>query len=78
MTADDVATIRRRCAGVVRTASEPLESAASVGRYFDCGAEVVTLALLPEVGVSDPPARVEFLVQVAAERRSQDSGVARP
>jgi probable F420-dependent oxidoreductase len=56
----------------------PAECAASVGRYFDGGADVVTLALLPEVEASDPAARVEFLIQVAAERRTQDSGVARP
>ena len=56
----------------------PAECGASVGRYFDGGADVVTLALLPEVEASDPAARVEFLMDVAAERRTQDSGVARP
>lgn len=45
---------------------------------FDAGDDAVTLALLPEVEASDPVARVELLLQVAAERRTQDSGVALP
>lgn len=56
----------------------PAKCAASVARYLDAGPDVVTLALLPEVEATDPVARVELLVQVAGERRTQDSGVARP
>ena len=49
----------------------PAECAASVARYLESGADVDTLALVPDAGA--PEARVEFLAALA-----QASGVARP
>jgi probable F420-dependent oxidoreductase len=57
----------------------PAECARSVDRYLDAGADVATLALLPDADGIDPMARVDFLTQLAAERgRAQaPGGVAR-
>ncbi|MBI2243419.1 MAG: LLM class F420-dependent oxidoreductase [Nocardioides sp.] len=51
----------------------PAECAASVARYLERGADVVTLALVPDPEAGAPEARVEFLAALA-----QASGVARP
>ncbi len=50
----------------------PAECAVAVDRYLDRGADVVTLALLPDPAAAAPEARVEFLAELA-----QASGVAR-
>lgn len=51
----------------------PTQCAASVARYLEHGADVVTLALVPDPDAQAPEARVEFLAALA-----QASGVARP
>jgi len=51
----------------------PAQCAAAVDRYLDRGADVVTLALVPDPDAARAEARVEFLAAVA-----QASGTARP
>jgi alkanesulfonate monooxygenase SsuD/methylene tetrahydromethanopterin reductase-like flavin-dependent oxidoreductase (luciferase family) len=51
----------------------PAQCAASVRRYLDRGADVVTLAVVPAPDAEAPEARVEFLAELA-----QASGTARP
>lgn len=51
----------------------PAECAAAVDRYVERGADIVTLALVPDPDAAQAEARVEFLAEIA-----QASGVARP
>ncbi|WP_036519050.1 LLM class F420-dependent oxidoreductase [Nocardioides sp. J54] len=51
---------------------KPDDCAASIGHYLEAGADVVTLALVPDPDAAAPEARVEFLAALA-----QASGVAR-
>jgi alkanesulfonate monooxygenase SsuD/methylene tetrahydromethanopterin reductase-like flavin-dependent oxidoreductase (luciferase family) len=50
----------------------PAECARAVDRYLERGADVVTLALVPDPDAAPPDARVAFLAELA-----QASGVAR-
>lgn len=58
----------------------PEQCASSVDRYFDHGADVVTLALLPDAEGMGPMDRVDFLTRIASARGSAQAsgGVARP